>query len=136
MYYIIQNAPRTTCKYCHAPVSLLCNEAGWTDRAHPAFYICFGCKRVFNVGAGEVMNKGSMPDLPRDGTPTLSECLGPRGQSVILALQYCLETLEQGCSCGQCDVCTRGQDDVRRAIRTVEDIILPASATRRVSNHV
>lgn len=44
-----------------------------------------------------------------------------RLQSVIFTLQYCLETFEQACQCGQCDPCTRGQKDIRRAIRIIED---------------
>ena len=43
-------------------------------------------------------------------------------QSVILTLQYCLETFEQSCQCGRCDPCTRGQGDLREAIQTVEDL--------------
>jgi hypothetical protein len=46
-------------------------------------------------------------------------------QTVILTLQYCLETLEQTCACGRCDPCTRGQEDIRQAIRTVEDLLPP-----------
>ena len=42
-------------------------------------------------------------------------------QSVVFTLQYCLETLEQACQCGRCDPCTRGQEDIRRAIRMMED---------------
>jgi hypothetical protein len=49
-------------------------------------------------------------------------------QSVILTLQYCLETFEQTCQCGRCDPCTRGQDDIKQAIRTIEDLRQPASS--------
>jgi len=49
-------------------------------------------------------------------------------QSVILTLQYCLETLEQTCQCGRCDPCTRGQDDIKEAIRTIEDLLQPVSS--------
>lgn len=41
-------------------------------------------------------------------------------QSIILTLQYCLETFELNCGCGHCDPCTRGQNDIRDAIQTLE----------------
>jgi hypothetical protein len=41
-------------------------------------------------------------------------------QSIILTLQYCLETFEASCSCGHCDACTRGQNDIREAIQLLE----------------
>ncbi|SRR6266700_1328977 len=43
-------------------------------------------------------------------------------QDVVLTLQYCLETFEQTCHCGRCDPCTKGQQDIRRSIRTIEDL--------------
>lgn len=43
-------------------------------------------------------------------------------ESIILTLQYCLETFEQSCSCGRCDPCTRGQNDIREAIQTLETL--------------
>ena len=48
-----------------------------------------------------------------------------RLQSVILTLQYCLETFEQNCQCGHCDPCIRGRQDIRQSIRDVEDFIHP-----------
>ena len=48
-----------------------------------------------------------------------------RLQSVILTLQYCLETFEHTCQCGRCDPCTRGRQDIRQSIRDVEDCIQP-----------
>ena len=44
-------------------------------------------------------------------------------QAVILTLQYCLETFEQTCACASCDPCTRGQEDIRQAIRIVEEML-------------
>lgn len=44
-------------------------------------------------------------------------------QSVILTLQYCLETSEQTCQCGRCDPCRQGQDDIKQAIQTIEDLL-------------
>jgi NADH:ubiquinone oxidoreductase subunit F (NADH-binding) len=46
-------------------------------------------------------------------------------KSVILTLQYCLETFEQTCQCGRCDPCRRGQDDIKQAIRTIENLLQP-----------
>jgi hypothetical protein len=43
-------------------------------------------------------------------------------KDVVLTLQYCLETFEQTCQCGRCDPCTKGQEDIRRSIRTIEDL--------------
>ena len=54
-------------------------------------------------------------------------------RTVILTLQYCLETFEQTCACRHCDPCTRGQEDIREAIRTLEDLIhaAPERVVRR-----
>jgi NADH:ubiquinone oxidoreductase subunit F (NADH-binding) len=46
-------------------------------------------------------------------------------KSVILTLQYCLETFEQTCQCGRCDPCRQGQDDIKQAIRTIENLLQP-----------
>jgi hypothetical protein len=45
-----------------------------------------------------------------------------RLQTVILTLQYCLETFQQVCQCGHCDPCTKGQEDITRSIRTIENL--------------
>jgi len=45
-------------------------------------------------------------------------------QDVIFTLEYCLETFEQTCQCGRCDPCTKGREDIARAIRTVESLQL------------
>jgi len=50
-------------------------------------------------------------------------------KNVALTLQYCLETFEQACQCGECDPCTQGQADIREAIAAVEAI---TAAARRV----
>jgi len=47
---------------------------------------------------------------------------------IVLTLQYCLETFEQACQCGECDPCTQGQADIKEAIAAVET--LTASARR------
>lgn len=50
---------------------------------------------------------------------------------VVLTLQYCLETFEQNCQCGRCDPCRKGQDDIKRALRIVEDHALATVSKRR-----
>lgn len=54
-------------------------------------------------------------------------------RSVILTLQYCLETFEQNCQCGSCDPCVRGRGEIRQAIQTLEDT-LPPSGKRESTN--
>src|SRR5205807_2627596 len=44
-------------------------------------------------------------------------------QSVILTLQYCLETFEQTCQCGRCDPCVRGHGEIKAAIQILEDAL-------------
>jgi hypothetical protein len=44
-------------------------------------------------------------------------------QSIVLTLQYCLETFEESCGCGRCLPCTRGQNDIKEAIQTLETLI-------------
>ncbi len=56
-------------------------------------------------------------------------------QSVIFTLQYCLETFEQACQCGRCDPCTRGQEDIRRAIRIIEDFTCSPEAPNKAHVH-
>ena len=50
--YIIQEAHNTMCPDCRKTVQLLCH-AGWVE-GKPAFYICFGCEQVREVGKGRV----------------------------------------------------------------------------------
>lgn len=42
---------------------------------------------------------------------------------VLITLQYGLETFEQTCQCGRCDPCTKGQKDIRTAIRTAKTLM-------------
>jgi len=65
-------------------------------------------------------------------------------QSVILTLQYCLETFEQSCQCGRCDPCARGQGEVKLAIQVLEDVLrapgspesaAPSQCSREQENH-
>lgn len=69
MYYVLQLASQSHCKYCRNPVRLLCNQAGWIDRSHPAFYICFTCNKVFQVGVGEVEAESLAGEIRRECTP-------------------------------------------------------------------
>jgi hypothetical protein len=43
--------------------------------------------------------------------------------SVLLTLQYCLETFEQNCQCGRCDPCTQGTKDIKQSISDVQALI-------------
>jgi hypothetical protein len=43
-------------------------------------------------------------------------------QSVISTLQYCLESFELCCQCGVCGPCTRGQEGIKQAIKTLENL--------------
>src|SRR5436309_4842516 len=40
--------------------------------------------------------------------------------SIVLTLQYCLETFEQNCQCGRCDPCSRGRNEIKQAIQMLE----------------
>jgi len=57
------------------------------------------------------------------------DCGSERLRSVILTLQYCLETFEENCQCGRCDPCTRGRTEIEQSIRAVEDC-LPSPADK------
>lgn len=46
-----------------------------------------------------------------------------QAKDLQMALQYCLETFEQACQCGECDPCTRGQEDIKRNIGVLDDIL-------------
>ena len=50
--YVLQEADGSFCKECHSPVSLLCHKDFAGDT--PAFYICFKCGSVGQVGVGPV----------------------------------------------------------------------------------
>jgi len=51
--YVIQKTEKSTCPVCGFSVDLLAE----TDmkRGKPAFYICFACKTVGEVGVGKVV---------------------------------------------------------------------------------
>lgn len=53
MSYIIQDVLQSYCPDCGKNVKLLCSE-NITEEQKPAFYICFGCQFVGEVGVGKV----------------------------------------------------------------------------------
>jgi hypothetical protein len=48
--YVIQKSSSSLCGQCEKPLDLLCFEFA----EGPMFYICWFCKRVTEVGKGEV----------------------------------------------------------------------------------
>ena len=50
--YILQVDEKTFCKYYGKSVELLCHAMA--GRGSYMFYICFDCRKVFQVGKGEV----------------------------------------------------------------------------------
>ena len=51
-------------------------------------------------------------------------------ESIILTLQYCLETFEQSCSCGLRVPCTRGQERIKEAIQALERLTHRSNAVQ------
>jgi hypothetical protein len=115
------------------PLKLLCEKfshtrfepSGWTHNpefgyAHSVMDYLFRWLRFRFIDRQPPINTES---LALNTSPVGNESFGQkqRLQSVIFTLQYCLETLEQACQCGRCDPCTRGQEDITRAIRIIED---------------
>jgi hypothetical protein len=50
--YVLQHDDHTFCKYCGKEVELLCERTG--RKTNNWFYICWPCKKVFQLGLGEV----------------------------------------------------------------------------------
>lgn len=50
--YIIQPAHKSRCPACNRRSWLLCPEDPY--RQAPMFYLCFQCRKVFQVGVAEV----------------------------------------------------------------------------------
>lgn len=48
--YILSKTPKTHCLRCLKPVYMLAPE----DVSSPAFYICFDCEFVGQIGVGEI----------------------------------------------------------------------------------
>jgi hypothetical protein len=88
---------------------------------------------LFDVLVGDALLLGTYDDLRIAATAAEYAVDHRKGETsiwsnlraVILTLQYCLEAFEQTCACGRCDPCSRGQEDIRQAIRTVEDLLPP-----------
>jgi hypothetical protein len=53
--YILQNLSGSICPYCKKYVYLLIGEN--IEKRKPAFYICFDCETVFEVGVGPVTKR-------------------------------------------------------------------------------
>jgi uncharacterized protein with PIN domain len=53
--YVMQMDEKSFCKYCGKSVELLCPDvAKFTPIRDKWFYICFDCRKVFQIGRGEV----------------------------------------------------------------------------------
>lgn len=54
--YLLQKANKSRCYHCHKHVDLLCTneEILKALKRWPWFYICWHCKKVFEIGRGEV----------------------------------------------------------------------------------
>lgn len=50
--YVIQKTEKSFCVNCRSNLHLLCHED--MKKGEPAFYICFTCKSVREVGKGEI----------------------------------------------------------------------------------
>lgn len=50
--YVIQKTDKSTCPLCGNKVRLLCDEN--MRKGKPAFYICFKCEFVGEIGVGDV----------------------------------------------------------------------------------
>lgn len=53
--YILQKVEKSYCPKCHHLVYLLCD--GDFKKGKPAFYICFDCKYIGEVGVGAVKSE-------------------------------------------------------------------------------
>ena len=51
--YVLQFDPKTLCPVCDSKVNLLIRRDGNAEK-HSAFYICFICSHVAQVGVGPV----------------------------------------------------------------------------------
>jgi hypothetical protein len=115
------------------PLKLLCEKfshtrfepSGWTHNpefgyAHSVMDYLFRWLRFRFIDRQPPMDTQTLALNP---SPVGCKSFGQRQslQSVIFTLQYCLESFEQACQCGRSDPCTRGQEDITRAIRIIED---------------
>lgn len=54
MRYIIQDVTKSHCPNCNKTVKLLCLNDASEMHNSPAFYICFDCNFVGEIGVGRV----------------------------------------------------------------------------------
>jgi uncharacterized protein with PIN domain len=52
--YIMHLIEKSVCPQCHKHVELLCEEYHIKKGLPAMFYICFDCRKVYEVGVGEV----------------------------------------------------------------------------------
>ena len=52
MKYILQNAEKSFCSECHEPIDMLADY--YMAQARPSFYICWPCKKVWQIGVGPI----------------------------------------------------------------------------------
>jgi len=52
--YLLMKTQSSYCPACNKKVYLLCEESG---KKNPAFYICFDCKFIGELGKGRVVVK-------------------------------------------------------------------------------
>ena len=57
--YVIQPTDKSFCMKCGNPLHLLCDK---DLRDKPAFYICFNCKQVTEVGKGVISEPVDEPE--------------------------------------------------------------------------
>ena len=60
--YFLTLAPKSFCSACKKEVFMLADF----EVNKPAFYICFACKRVYQIGVGEVDSKRVNPCVLRE----------------------------------------------------------------------
>jgi hypothetical protein len=58
--FTIQTTTKSHCGTCHGYLDLLC-EASLTKKHLTMFFICWPCKRVLQVGIGDVPREESVP---------------------------------------------------------------------------
>ncbi len=67
IHYTIQTTTKSHCGNCHTYLDLLC-EDNLNKKTPTMFYICWRCKRVYEVGAGEVPREGYEETKTKDKT--------------------------------------------------------------------
>jgi ribosomal protein S27AE len=70
--YIIQPALKSHCPKCGRGTYLLCHK----DWSGPAFYICFGCRYVGEVGKGPVRDMSIKLEREKSNSAYLQRSIG------------------------------------------------------------